>query len=113
MTLEEARMLTDEELRVKVAELCGWKRTEDMSDPGCPIVFWERGKVAPGVGQLPFYSQDLNAMHEAEGRMKREEQRVYTKLLHPKYVENLSADWCLLHATARSRAEAFVAAMGE
>lgn len=56
--------LTDEqiqELRVKVAELCGWKKWD-----GSKPLKYRRGPEFCLADNLPDYPNDLNAMHEAE-----------------------------------------------
>ena len=113
--------MTDEKLRIKVAELCGWTNIQPCDNATChedeigcgfvgtsPLCKQRGGSY---TCPIPYYLDDLNAMCEAEKVMTREQQRKYTKLLSPKYTKNLSATWCILHASARERAEAFVKAM--
>lgn len=112
MTPEEVKKLTDEELRVRVAVLCGWKRCEDHSDPFCPCVYFERTVVASSVGHLPRYESDLNAMYEAEGVLVEVQKRKFGNLLlsivNP---DEYYGEYDLVHASARQRAEAFVLTM--
>lgn len=106
--------MTDEELRIKVAELCGWKRREvfesSFADPSKLI---SRGRkwhnpINDLPQRLPDYPTDLNAMHEAEkvfvthGRPHR--------LKYRYALEDIAGVdwWDLFHATAHQRAEAFV-----
>lgn len=61
MTIEELSKLSDEELRVRCAELCGWTQL----NPGT----WEHRDSRMSVwpfSSVPNYPADLNAMHEAE-----------------------------------------------
>lgn len=56
MNIEELSNLTDEELRVKCAELCGWEwKNNYWLDPTGNTAF-----------DCPNFQSDLNAMHAAE-----------------------------------------------
>ncbi len=119
--------MTDEQLRIKVAELLGWKEIGKWSsDTG-------RAKMWPGHGMLygdrpqalccndraiiPFYEKDLNACHEIE-------RAVLTDVtLQAEYIMALrgaswdrnytKADGWACFATARQRCEAFVEVMSK
>lgn len=113
MSIEELSKLSDEELRVRCAELCGylqwqnkdgtvggWK-TEDDDD----LLDWSP----------PNYPADLNAMHEAENTMTEEELYSYDDFLLEQNMKSNkrdgnASDW-LWHATARQRCIAFIATM--
>ena len=128
MTLEEIKKISDEELRIKVAELCGWKPEVDRRDLTCICTIWTKnGKVASSSGHLPDYPQDLNAMHEAEELLqlcndpecKHDEcgkgtWGFYTRTLDEVVDDNFQkgGSWGVSYsATARQRAEAFVLTM--
>ena len=113
---KEMLKLSDDKLSVWVARLCGWHSIcSHVVDDKVVWYGWHpihnpketRKYEIP----LPSFCSDLNAINEAEKVMTRGQQRKYTKLLSPKYTKNLSATWCILHAKARERAEAFVKAM--
>lgn len=102
MNIEEVKVLSGQELRIKVAELCRWKCVHRS---GSWIIGWT-DKPSMEV-EIPDYCEDLNAMHEAE-------KVIVTPKQHSKYIQGL----CMLHgakhvymATARQRAEAFVLTM--
>lgn len=121
MTHDKWAKLTDEEKRIKVAELCGWER--DTGNP--PYTFGPRwylngnryddSSYAVTPNYLPDYLNDLNTMHEVETVM----------LLDPRCLEvhylcrlgevcgkpRASQERELYHATAAQRAEAFVLTM--
>ena len=64
--MKQAKAMTDEALRIRVAELCGWTELDTESEY---IGF--SGKPPKSYGdydslELPDYPNDLNAMHEAE-----------------------------------------------
>jgi len=110
MTREQWQKMSEEEKRVKVAELCGWKKS---------ILSNFAYQLIPPMGDgsqvmcCPDYLHDLNAMHEAE--------KVIGGNHNPKW-----ADYCAfldevvdfggvggskIAATAEQRAEAFALTM--
>lgn len=127
-----------EQQRIAIAKACGWKQLEvDEED-----FYWPGGKQTRTVlrwftpevqscplrlgglktEQLPDYCNDLNAMHEAEDKL-----RVSPLTYQPggigHYVCELSrllnappgsiGEWYLIHATAAQRAEAFLRTVGK
>jgi hypothetical protein len=109
MTREQWAKLTDEEKRIKVAELCGWKRGAKRDRGGH---YWAMPGWYPQCtwveDSMPDYLNDLNAMHEAEKTIHDDYRDMYADYLveisgfHPLGV------WS---TTARQRAEAFVLTM--
>lgn len=111
MTIEQLQLLSDEELRVMCAELCGYKIHEwgitypDEKESG-------RGYVSV-TDLLPNYPADLNAMHEAEKTLTETEAHRYhgelcdvrAKTGHGTHV----LDVVTYHATGRQRCIAFIA----
>lgn len=109
--------MSDDELRVKVAELCGWTELErqfkDRPPEHSPLlgvmpvpsIFGGKARI-----YVPNYPADLNAMHEAE-KLITDEQRLRFRLRlmfnsdGPKAVFQ-TVEAALCHATARQRAEA-------
>lgn len=95
--------MTDQEINVAIAELCGWKREPYNAD------YWQPKSGASFVhkSKLPDYCNDLNAMHEAEniilelGLMDGLEG--YHNILCG-VIDNANA----IRATARQRCEAFL-----
>jgi hypothetical protein len=111
MTLEQVKALADEELRIKVAELLGWRNIRidfsyfDYQDDTGLIANDKIGYTLP----LPDYPRDLNACHEMENSSLDFKQS-------PKYNEWLfeiacREGWHPERATARQRCEAFVLTM--
>lgn len=122
MTLEEVKALSDEELRIKVAELCGW----EISPFGSGIICFneeldkQRAPEDDGIRfSLPDYPHDLNACHEMEKAAEVDE---YVPTLYEvitgyplKIMQNQGQaidlmNW-VYNATARQRCEAFVLTM--
>ena len=97
--------MTDPEIRISIAEACGWYRLRSAPEYFAPRG-WVYGKHTYGklrtADQLPNYPGDLNAMHEAENSLDDAQSQ--------SYAERLGYD---IHATARQRAEAFLRAMGK
>lgn len=126
MTQKQVKEMTDEQLRIKMAELCGWKYAGKWSPAGKPYpedhhgTKFDIGKNHVGCSchRLPDYPRDLNAMHEAEKTFSTygKEQEYYKNLIGVVYVWDYSCGINgakVAHATARQRAEAFVLTMEE
>ena len=103
--------MNDNEINIAIAEACGWKYSEKFDH-------WEKdGQVAFCDGnslhyrQLPSYTADLNAMHEAEKVLTAEQFQDYDSELTDQYVLHQSNN--PIHATARQRAEAFLRTSGK
>lgn len=98
--------MTEQEMRIAIAEACGWKRKGYKMWTNPADLSWE---YASG---LPDYLNDLNAMHEAEKVLDQNQKNRYLNILHeiclPEDYDELDDDfgWCT--ATARQRAEAFM-----
>jgi hypothetical protein len=91
MALEGGCEMSDEEINIAIAEACGWeKKFYDYSD-------------------IPDYCNDLNAMHEAEKTLTRDQIEIFCCRLLPKH----HGIWWGIHTTARQRAEAFLKAIGK
>lgn len=107
--------MTNEEMRIAIAEVCGWKRCE---------THW----VAPcGYGRMdnqpPNYPEDLNAMHKAESSLTPrlcsgcrdidEVRDFYTRMLQQVCWKDFHQTFIIAHATAQQRAEAFLRTIGK
>jgi hypothetical protein len=94
--------MTDEKINACIAAFCGWTNIDPQHRSGrAPDREWLGNEF------LPQYTHDLNAMHEAENQMSREDQRtMHVYLVHVLEREKqFVPGW---RATARQRAEAFV-----
>lgn len=135
LTLEKIQALSDEELQLKVAKMCGWEKIRTVAAwvalsacVGKPYCYegpkWEgiNNSIREGCYRpLPDFPHDINAMHEAEATLKGKKQYVYAERvanmigLHADYYTgwdiSLYGVFDLLRATARQRAEAFVIVM--
>lgn len=97
MNLEEARKLPDEGLWARVAALCGWTYEEDERK----VFFVKDGDI---VG---YDWPSLDAMHEAVKTLGAELGS------YEYWLEKVAGPgMCMVEATARQRAEAFVLSVG-
>jgi len=94
--------MTDKQINQRIAEACGWWgncKENCMRPPNCTDMYCE----------IPNYCHDLNAMHEAEKVISKEQIDDYCDLLWPKGYGWFYA----VHTTARERAEAFLRTLGK
>jgi hypothetical protein len=112
--------MTPEQQRIKIAEACGWKRipADDVGSAAKLFygdVWWrdaENNTIA-SAEQLPDYTEDLNAMHEAEKTLREMQTMAFIDRLG-EIVNQGQSDgsyggiWNMLFSTAAQRAEAFL-----
>lgn len=103
--------MTNVEINIAIAQLCGWKRVPLLMNPH----FWihyPSEKQCRHDEALPDYCKDLNAMHEAENKLSNQQHRKFRKHLNYILFERGMTISCatrkLVSATARQRAEAFL-----
>jgi hypothetical protein len=105
--------MTNEQINIAIAELCGWtdcvyveslKLTKGFPPPNNPPIY---GTYENGMVQLPNYLNDLNAMHEAEKMLNSEQWVAYGKELSRLGV------FPMVHANAKERTEAFLRTFGK
>lgn len=88
-----------DQLRVRVAELCGFVRSNTV---------WQKDGMCFRRPDLPDYPRDLNAMHEAEGALTTDDEL-------SRYTDELATECGTMReiafATAEQRARAFVKVM--
>lgn len=114
MNMNEVKALSNKEIDIKVAELCGW--TEIGMFNGC------LSGTVNGIHhcELYEYHQDLNAMAKAQTYLKGQVKNS-DLWMDELYVRNLvDVIGCLplsrthlVKATARQKAEAFILTMGK
>lgn len=91
--------MTDQQINQAIAEACGWA--------GQCVVNTDGNRV--WVTTFPLYCSDLNAMHEAEKILNKDEFMPYCNLLWPLG----HGVWEAIHTQARQRAEAFLKTLGK
>lgn len=132
MTLPKLSSLTPEQIRVMIAEACGWSFVPGdggKTDWLTQVYFKGEWKfqTTGGFGDfVPDYLSDLNAMHEAEKVLKKSNQFAFLEYqralwrvvtgrdeLNPgiDYMHSL-AMWDVTCATTTQRAHAFLLACG-
>ena len=97
--------MTDEQINAAIAEACGWGEECVLNTDGNRI--W--------VTDFPLYCTDLNAMHEAEKTLTKEQIREYQCFMYDMACEISATQgrWMPYSATARYRAEAFLRTLGK
>lgn len=119
MTTQTKEAMSDNEIRIAIAEACGWSKVQHRDNGdiiGLPAKDYPKPCHIGGSNDwafVPDYPNDLNAMHEAE--------KTLTGAECLKYAEEVNlATKCFKHitpvimifATARQRAEAFLKVKG-
>ena len=104
--------MTDEQINAAIAEACGW--TDFVVHPEFGLM----GTPPDTHGlrtAVDYYTADLNAMHEAEMVLAREQIREYQTYMYDMACEihNTCGRWMPYSATARYRAEAFLKTLGK
>jgi len=98
--------MTDEQINEAIAEARGWKPDKRglgwLNPHGC-------------YAECPNYCADLNAMHEAEKVLVKEQVREYQTYMYDMAceIDNTCGRWMPYSATARYRAEAFLKTLGK
>lgn len=99
--------MTNEQINISIAEACGWNPPPEamgnMTHGGGKFLSSEEWRKA----HIPHYCNDLNAMHEAEKVLNKEQWVAYGRELSRLNV------FPMVHATAKQRAEAFVKTCGK
>lgn len=101
--------MTNEQINQRIAEACGWTEIKNCvwrhhKPWGYPPL--KAGQGGNAFKMLPNYCNDLNAMHEAEKMLNREQSDDYIARLFDACAEATLA-------TARQRAEAFLRTLGK
>lgn len=106
--------MTDEQMRIAIAEACGLEITADGKWASCSHEFVKSWKTSVGdepdrfYGPLPDYLHDLNAMREAVEKLTTEGFIAWCSYLRKTVGTNES-----MNATARQRVEAFLRTVGK
>ena len=99
--------MTDEQMRIKIAEACGWTMVTTLNCGSYPHGINPTGdRMHTAV--LPDYLNDLNACAEFEAVLTSAERFTFLVELDKLCGDEPSAVW----ATARQRAEAFLRTKG-
>ena len=113
-------MMTPAEQNIAIAEACGWKAENCWHPCNCLDEYHSEGHWLDS--ELPSYTTDLNAMHEAEKVLGDKWMPYARKLLEittgcgdnmPLGFLNGATLCSAVHATAAQRAEAFLKTIGK
>lgn len=101
--------MSDDEIRIAIAEACGLPIDVCKCGSAKYHHVFDNHVFTPLLdeNEIPNYSKDLNAMHEAEEVLDFDQQEVFLMNLGA-YNHDSDATWDACHATARQRAEAFL-----
>lgn len=96
--------MNEEKQRIAIAEACGWYEDDNESS-----VCWTRDELTycEPIEALPDYTQDLNAIHEAEKVLTDDQLFVMSRWLQHSTRSTL-VGVAVMTATASQRAEAFL-----
>ena len=106
--------MTPEKQQIAIAEACGWTDLEIRGQKGIEENLYGRHPWRRGSSIAPDYTEDLNAMHDAEKILIRP--NLYAKGGWGMYLSHLSKVTDEQHpidATAAQRAEAFLRTIGK
>lgn len=113
--------MSPEKMRITIAEFCGWKFCDRVTDKKSGVswdVYQKDGKRASTYTEtIPDYLSDLNAMHEAEKLLTKEQIWKYISklvdLTGAESLEEYAEAFVMIHATAARRAEALLRTIGK
>lgn len=111
--------MSDEEIRIAVAEVAGWSDVKERPHPLDPNVMVLSGyfEVSKYPAFIPDYPNDLNAAHEVEGAIGDDWHKyseVLNEMVNPEVRMSREREyWCLIRATARQRCEALLRTFGK
>jgi hypothetical protein len=99
--------MTPDQQQIAIATACGWTEIDGLSAKG--LMGKPPGKIC-SFEYLPNYIGDLNAMHEAEKSLVRNdsEYSVIRWGLYVRYISIMTDEDYPIDATASQRAEAFL-----
>ena len=111
--------MTNEQINAAIAEACGWTEIQD-SGVWHHHKLWGYPPLKPeqcgnSFHYLPDYCNDLNAMHQAEKVLNKEQVREYQCYMYDMAceIQTTHGRWMPYSATARYRAEAFLRTLGK
>jgi hypothetical protein len=104
----ESMKMTDDEMRVAIAEACGFKPHRTTPPPYGEFyekILWSyEDRVGIRFARLPDYLNDLNAIHAAEATLPKEQLWYLTAVL----ASAVDPEVPIAHASARERCIAFI-----
>jgi hypothetical protein len=105
--------MTEEQQRIAIAEACGWKQCQHCAEHG--LKTWRYPTDDGCTDALPYYTRDLNAMHEAVRKLTDSQRTKFRQNLTKVWTTRYNATHGLfpphddsVNASAKQRAEAFL-----
>jgi hypothetical protein len=107
--------MTDEQINKAIALHLGWKGVVSDQILGVMGVRPSKDEFDLGYIHTANWTEDLNAMHEAEAMLTKEQVREYQNYMYDMACEikNTCGRWMPYSATAAYRAEAFLRTLGK
>ena len=112
--------MINDQINAAIAEACGFVCLHEfqVDKDGAKFGFWEYPPTWTGPKKQPWcldFCTDLNAMHEAEKALTKEQVREYQCHMYDMACEIAVTQgrWMPYSATARYRAEAFLRTLGK
>ena len=100
--------MTEQEQNIAIAQWMGWYNIGIEKD------LPEYGMTGPGpLEKIPNYTQDLNAIHEAEKKLSHDQREVFLEWLGQEWDYCVTSQFEVAHATAAQRSEALLKTIGE
>jgi len=102
--------MKEEQIRIKIAEACGWTNCEYVPSLGLakghpPI---GSGTYKNGMAQLPDYLGDLNSMRDARTMLNEMQKNTYARILKSLTWTSQLPDYGAIDASALDHAGAFL-----
>ncbi len=105
--------MTKTEMRIAIAECCGWTGIFQRMSSGKYLGFLQGTDIKTKRSEeIPNYPEDLNAMAKAENSLSREEELQYRIILQDMFPYSIHAPTMAIRATALQRAEDFLRVKG-
>jgi hypothetical protein len=103
--------MTEELQRIKIAEACGWTDFTSGTHEGATL-YGRKPLSCSNSWEVPYYLNDLNAMHEAEKILTDNQLVDFAEWLGADFSEHPTKTVRYLRATAPQRAAAFLRTLG-
>ena len=100
--------MSPEQQRIAIAEACGWTQVTRGNKPEEILEHKNPPYRCRVESKIPDYINDLNAIHEAEKRLTRNQRHDYIDALECIAGDLAVDEWDTITATATQRAEAFL-----
>lgn len=108
----KTEILTADQIRIRIAKLCGWKEIRKQQSLGSPGLTYGLNPRTAGISVIPDYPNDLNCCAEFEKTLTHKEREEFISALRRIATSSSSSHWNCATATARQRCIAFLKTKG-